>query len=102
MWLLMTSVKHDLTAGPWIRRISCTVLVVLSLFSLGLLGGFLIQTIQVKWINSNPPPSRSGSAFAPSTMRSYGSNLTWSKIDATPTTRKSASAHWNIGATGGR
>ena len=101
MWLLMTSVMGDLTAGSLVRRSCYMGLAALSLFSLGLLGGLLIQTMQAKWMTSNPSQESSGNAYAHSTIPSYGSNLIWSKTDATSMTKRSASARWSTGATGG-
>ena len=101
MCYLMSSVLGDLTAGSLVRRSCYMALAALSLFSLGLLGGLLIQTMQTKWMTSNPSPASSGRAFVHSTMPSSGLNLMWSKIDATSTTKKSVSAPSNTVANGG-
>ena len=100
MCYLMSCVMGDLTAGSLVRRSSYMALAALSLFSLGLLGGLLIQTMQAKWMTSNPSPGSSGSAYAHSTIPSLRSSPMWSKIDATSTTKKSVYEPSNTVATG--
>jgi hypothetical protein len=101
MWL-MTSILHDLTTGSWISRLCFGVLLVSSLFSLGSLGGFSIQTIATKWTTSTAPMTNSGSDYGRSMTFSSDSKLNWSKPGSTSTIRKFASEPSNIAAKDGK
>ena len=102
MWHLLTIVSHDLTTGSWISRSFFTGLVVSSLFSLGLLGGFLTQTITVKLQTLNAPIASSGNASVNSTISPSGYMPRWSKTDTTSTIKKHASVPLNTEATDGK
>lgn len=102
MWHLLTIVNHDLTTGSWIFRSFFMGLVVSSLFSLGLLGGFLTQTITANWKTPTAPTASSGSGFVNSTTSPSDSMPIWNKPDATSTIKKPAFEPSNTRATGGK
>lgn len=101
MWPLITMIGHDLTTGSWMSRSFFMALVASSLFSLGLLGGFSIQTIKTKWTHSTAPTIFSGSAFETSTIPSLRSAPNRFKTENISTIRKHESEHSNTATTGG-
>jgi hypothetical protein len=102
MWHLLATLVQDLTTGSWISRLCFGGLVLLSLFSLGSLGGFSVQAIKMKWTNSSVSIPSSGSAFEPLTIPSLSSKPSTITSEQTWTTKKPVSEPLSTGATGSK
>ena len=91
MWLMIDHAIHDLHRSSWSIKLFWGVLVLLSSFSLGSLGGFSMQAIKTKLTTTSAPIPLSGSASGPSTIPLLSSAPNTTTSDKTWTTKKSVS-----------
>ena len=102
MWLMIDHAIADLHRSSLSIKLFWGVLLLVSSFSLGSLGGFSIQAIKMKWTTLTAPIPFSGSAFGSSTIPSLSSMPSISSTDTISTIRKSASEPSNIEAIDGK